>query len=98
MRELQIELVSKVATVLLQTHHHQLISTPSARPLLTTLKEILHERIKVTLLQYNFFVTIKPLFYFFRLSMNFKILLAILMAGLNNVHCGQNDLRDGVEL
>ncbi|KAI4374285.1 hypothetical protein MLD38_012296 [Melastoma candidum] len=42
----KIEVVSKVATVLLQTHHHQLISTPSARPLLITLKEVLHERIK----------------------------------------------------
>lgn len=43
----QVELVSKVATVLLQTHYNQLVSTPSARPILSTLKEHLHKKVKV---------------------------------------------------
>ncbi|XP_068652601.1 uncharacterized protein [Aristolochia californica] len=42
----KVELVSRVATVLLQIHHNQLISTPSARPLLTQLKDLLHQRVK----------------------------------------------------
>ncbi|KAF8005594.1 hypothetical protein BT93_K0018 [Corymbia citriodora subsp. variegata] len=42
----KVELVSRVATVLLQTHYNQLVSTPAARPLLTTLKDILHKKVK----------------------------------------------------
>ncbi|TXG58421.1 hypothetical protein EZV62_016250 [Acer yangbiense] len=42
----QVELVCRVATVLLQIHHHQLISTPAARPVLTVLKDILYARVK----------------------------------------------------
>lgn len=45
----QVELVSRIATVLLQTHYNQLVSTPAARPLLTTLKDILHKKVKVIL-------------------------------------------------
>lgn len=43
----QVELVCRVATLLLQVHHHQLITTPSARPVLTVLKDILYARVKV---------------------------------------------------
>lgn len=42
----KVELVSRIATVLLQTHYNQLVSTPAARPLLTTLKDILHKKVK----------------------------------------------------
>ncbi|XP_024037499.1 uncharacterized protein LOC102607925 isoform X2 [Citrus sinensis] len=42
----KVELVCRVATVLLQVHHHQLITTPSARPALTVLKDILYARVK----------------------------------------------------
>lgn len=42
----KIELVCRVATVLLQLHHNQLIATASARPVLTVLKDILHSRVK----------------------------------------------------
>uniref|UniRef100_A0A7N2M7D1 Small-subunit processome Utp12 domain-containing protein n=1 Tax=Quercus lobata TaxID=97700 RepID=A0A7N2M7D1_QUELO len=42
----QVELVCRIATVLLQTHHHQLVTTPAARPMLTVLKDILYARIK----------------------------------------------------
>ncbi|KAK0585901.1 hypothetical protein LWI29_036009 [Acer saccharum] len=42
----KVELVCRVATVLLQIHHHQLISTPAARPVLTVLKDILYARVK----------------------------------------------------
>lgn len=44
---MQVELVCRVAVILLQTHYHQLISTPSARPLLSDLKDVLHARVKV---------------------------------------------------
>lgn len=44
---LQVELVCRVATVLLQLHHNQLITTVAARPILTLLKDILHARVKV---------------------------------------------------
>lgn len=43
----QVELICRIATVLLQTHYNQLVSTPAARPVLTALKEILYGRIKV---------------------------------------------------
>ncbi|XP_077239546.1 transducin family protein / WD-40 repeat family protein isoform X2 [Tasmannia lanceolata] len=43
---LLVELVCRITTVLLQTHHNQLISTPAARPVLTLLKDILYERVK----------------------------------------------------
>ncbi|KAF3441786.1 hypothetical protein FNV43_RR15701 [Rhamnella rubrinervis] len=42
----KVELVCRIATVLLQTHHHQLVSTPTARPVLTVLKEKLYPRTK----------------------------------------------------
>lgn len=42
----KVELICRVAVVLLQTHYHQLISTPSARPVLSTLKDVLHARVK----------------------------------------------------
>ncbi|KAL3536218.1 hypothetical protein ACH5RR_004679 [Cinchona calisaya] len=42
----KIELVCRVATVLLQVHHYQLVSTVAARPILTHLKGILHARVK----------------------------------------------------
>ncbi|KAL0375010.1 UNVERIFIED_CONTAM: putative WD repeat-containing protein C3D6.12 [Sesamum radiatum] len=42
----KIELVCRVATVLLQIHHNQLTSTVSARPILSLLKDILHARVK----------------------------------------------------
>ncbi|XP_050243242.1 uncharacterized protein LOC126691952 [Quercus robur] len=42
----KVELVCRIATVLLQTHHHQLVTTPAARPMLTVLKDILYARIK----------------------------------------------------
>ncbi|KAL5740887.1 hypothetical protein ACOSQ2_030067 [Xanthoceras sorbifolium] len=42
----KVELVCRVATVLLQIHHHQLITTPAARPVLTVLKDILYSRVK----------------------------------------------------
>ena len=44
---MQVELVCRVTTVLLQTHYNQLTTTPVARPMLTVLKDILHERVKV---------------------------------------------------
>ncbi|XP_062117383.1 uncharacterized protein LOC133831195 [Humulus lupulus] len=42
----KVELVCRIATVLLQTHYNQLITTPAARPVLTVLKELLYARIK----------------------------------------------------
>nr|CAD1835790.1 unnamed protein product [Ananas comosus var. bracteatus] len=42
----KVELVCRVCTVLLQTHHNQLTTTVAARPMLTSLKDILHERVK----------------------------------------------------
>ena len=36
----QIELVCRIATVLLQTHYDQLVTTPFARPMLSILREI----------------------------------------------------------
>ncbi|PIN21482.1 WD40-repeat-containing subunit of the 18S rRNA processing complex [Handroanthus impetiginosus] len=42
----KVELVCRVATVLLQIHHNQLTSTVSARPVLSLLKDILHARVK----------------------------------------------------
>ncbi|KAL2554325.1 transducin family protein/WD-40 repeat family protein [Forsythia ovata] len=42
----KVELVCRVATVLLQIHHNQLVSTVAARPVLTLLKDILHARVK----------------------------------------------------
>ncbi|KAK6943894.1 WD40 repeat [Dillenia turbinata] len=42
----KVELVSRIATVLLQTHYNQLVTTSSARPLLTSLKDILYSQIK----------------------------------------------------
>ncbi|KAL6987316.1 Dip2/Utp12 protein [Sarracenia purpurea var. burkii] len=42
----KVELVCRVATLLLQLHHNQLITTPAARPVLTLLKDILHARVK----------------------------------------------------
>ena len=45
----QVELVCRMVTVLLQTHHSPLISTPSAKPILIVLKEILYSRVKVNM-------------------------------------------------
>ncbi|XP_058083541.1 uncharacterized protein LOC131231393 isoform X2 [Magnolia sinica] len=42
----KVELVCRVATVLLQTHHNQLITTPAARSVLTILKDILYKKVK----------------------------------------------------
>ncbi|CAA7391314.1 unnamed protein product [Spirodela intermedia] len=42
----KVELICKVTTVLLQTHHSQLTATPAARPILSVLKETLHERVE----------------------------------------------------
>ncbi|XP_058207905.1 uncharacterized protein LOC131320971 [Rhododendron vialii] len=42
----KVELVCRVATVLLQLHHNQLITTVAARPILALLKDILHARVK----------------------------------------------------
>lgn len=42
----KVELVCRVTTVLLQTHYNQLTTTPAARPMLTILKDILHEKVK----------------------------------------------------
>ncbi|KAF8369289.1 hypothetical protein HHK36_032700 [Tetracentron sinense] len=42
----KVELVCRVATMLLQTHHNQLVATPSARPILTILRDILYARVK----------------------------------------------------
>ncbi|KAM7464297.1 hypothetical protein LguiA_032418 [Lonicera macranthoides] len=42
----KVELVCRVATVLLQLHHNQLIATPAARPILTPLRDLLHKRVK----------------------------------------------------
>lgn len=42
----KVELICRVGIVLLRTHYHQLISTPSARPILSELKHVLHSRVK----------------------------------------------------
>ncbi|XP_073134824.1 uncharacterized protein [Henckelia pumila] len=42
----KVELVFRVATMILQIHHNQLVATVSARPVLSILKGILHSRIK----------------------------------------------------
>ncbi|KAM3341247.1 WD repeat-containing protein 3 [Capsicum galapagoense] len=42
----KVELVARVATLLTQLHHHQLISTPSARPLMTRLTGKVHQGVK----------------------------------------------------
>lgn len=42
----KVELVCRIVKVLLQIHHSQLISTPSARPVLAALKEIIYPRVK----------------------------------------------------
>ncbi|WOL09865.1 WD repeat-containing protein 3 isoform X1 [Canna indica] len=42
----KVELVCRVTTVLLQTHHNQLTTAVAARPILTVLKDILHQRVK----------------------------------------------------
>ncbi|KAK1429457.1 hypothetical protein QVD17_11666 [Tagetes erecta] len=42
----KVELVCRIATVLLQVHHNQLVATTSTRPLLALLRDILHARVK----------------------------------------------------
>ncbi|GAB4833567.1 Dip2/Utp12 protein [Ancistrocladus abbreviatus] len=42
----KVELICRVATILLQTHYYQLITTPSSRPVLSVLKDVLHARVK----------------------------------------------------
>ena len=48
----QVKLVCRIATALLQTHYIQLVATPSARPVLSILRDILYARVKV-ILQFN---------------------------------------------
>ena len=45
----QVELVCRIAIVLLQMHHNQAITTPSTRLVLSILRDILYERVKVIL-------------------------------------------------
>ncbi|KAG0453300.1 hypothetical protein HPP92_025964 [Vanilla planifolia] len=42
----KVELVCRITTVLLQTHHNQLITTPVAKAMLIELKDVLHARVK----------------------------------------------------
>ncbi|XP_020577298.1 WD repeat-containing protein 3 [Phalaenopsis equestris] len=42
----KVALVCRITTVLLQTHHNQLTTTPAARSMLAVLKDILHSRVK----------------------------------------------------
>ncbi|CAN0926194.1 WD repeat-containing protein 3 [Linum grandiflorum] len=42
----KVELVCRIATVLLQINFNQLVSTPASRPVLTVLKDELHLRVK----------------------------------------------------
>lgn len=42
----KVELVCRIATVLLQTHHNQLVATTAARPLLAELKGFLYKKVK----------------------------------------------------
>ncbi|KAF5747856.1 WD repeat-containing protein 3 [Tripterygium wilfordii] len=42
----KVELICRISTVLSQTHHNQLVSTPAARPVLTYLKDVLYARVK----------------------------------------------------
>uniref|UniRef100_A0A1J3FAT6 WD repeat-containing protein 3-like protein n=1 Tax=Noccaea caerulescens TaxID=107243 RepID=A0A1J3FAT6_NOCCA len=42
----KVELVCRLATILLQTQHNQLVTTPAARPLLSVLRDILLEKVK----------------------------------------------------
>ncbi|KAK9079343.1 hypothetical protein SSX86_001014 [Deinandra increscens subsp. villosa] len=42
----KVELVCRIATLLLQLHHNQLVATTSTRPLLALLRDILHARVK----------------------------------------------------
>uniref|UniRef100_A0A2P2JB97 WD-repeat protein n=2 Tax=Rhizophora mucronata TaxID=61149 RepID=A0A2P2JB97_RHIMU len=42
----KVELVCRVATVLLQSHYYQLVTTPAARPVLTVLRDILYPRVQ----------------------------------------------------
>ncbi|CAN1275960.1 WD repeat-containing protein 3 [Linum perenne] len=42
----KVELVCRIATVLLQINFNQLVSTPASRPVLTVLKDELHSRVK----------------------------------------------------
>eukprot|EP01018_Ginkgo_biloba_P035817 Gb_01028 [translate_table: standard] len=41
-----VELVCRIATLLLQIHYQQLVSTPAARSVLTALQDILRSRVK----------------------------------------------------
>lgn len=42
----KVEVVCRIATVLLQLHHNQLVATTTTRPLLAFLRDILHARVK----------------------------------------------------
>ncbi|CAH2079037.1 unnamed protein product [Thlaspi arvense] len=42
----KVELVCRIATIVLQTHHNQLVTTPSARPILSVLRDVLHAKVK----------------------------------------------------
>lgn len=54
---LQVELICRVVTLLVQTHYNQLHSTPAARPVLGALTEI-HPRVKVIGLPAHSFIEI----------------------------------------
>ena len=45
----QVELVCMIATVLLQMHYNQLVTTPYERPVLRIVRDILYARVKVIL-------------------------------------------------
>ncbi|KAF7818660.1 WD repeat-containing protein 3 [Senna tora] len=42
----KVELVCRVSTLLLQTHHNQLVTTPAARHVLTVLSDFLYKKVK----------------------------------------------------
>ncbi|ESQ55947.1 hypothetical protein EUTSA_v10024329mg [Eutrema salsugineum] len=42
----KVELVCRISTIVLQTHHNQLVTTPAARPILSVLRDILHANVK----------------------------------------------------
>lgn len=44
---MQAELICRVAVLLLQLHHSQLVATVSSRPILTSLHEVFQDGVKV---------------------------------------------------
>ena len=43
---LQVELACRVAVLLVRLHHRQLVATPSVRPVLLKVRELLHSEIR----------------------------------------------------